>query len=186
MAFLAGDDDFQALEHELAQGFDARNEEIRDATARLEEEKAAQEAELGVFASAPSPLEQLQQNKAEFTLDVQKFNALIANLTAHHKKVQARLQKLQAEDRSRDEELENLAANIARLHAVKEQQEMTPADVDQINTARTKLDRQMAQIKARKVHERNPMPEALCANPKSQHTPHMHALAVFCIFRPCL
>jgi len=151
MAFLAGDDDFQALEDDLAQGFHARNEEIAAATEQLREEEAAQEAELATFGAAPSPLEQLEKSKADFTLDVQKFNTLIANLTAHHKKVQARLQKLQAEDRSRDEELESLAGNIARLQAVKDQQEMTPADVDRINSARTQLDHQSAQITARKV-----------------------------------
>lgn len=151
MAFLAGDDDFQALEDDLAQGFHARNQEIAEATERLMEEQEAQEAELAQYGSAPSPLEQLQATKSTFTNDVQQFNTLIANLTAHLKKVQARLQKLQGEDRSRDEELENLAANIARLQAVKDQQEMTPADVDQINNARAKLDRQMKQITTRKV-----------------------------------
>ena len=150
MAFLAGDDDFQHLEDDLAAGFQARNTEITAATARLQEGKRQQEAELAELEGKPSPLEQLTQNKTEFTQDIQKFNDLIVNLTAHLKKVQSRLQKLKAENASKDEELVHLTATVTRMQKIKEEQEMTPADVERINSARTKLDRQLHQTTGRK------------------------------------
>jgi len=101
--------------------------------------------------SAASPLESLKQRKKELTSDVQKFQTLITNLEAHKIKLSTKLETTEREKQLRVAEKEGFEQERVRLANIHSQQELTPADVERITTARQLLDGEMSAVSQRKA-----------------------------------
>merc|ERR1719183_2132592 len=101
--------------------------------------------------SAPSLLESLKQRKSELTSDIEKFETLIANLEAHQIKLTTKLESSDREKQLRLVEKEGFNQEKDRLSTIHSQQELTPADVERITTARKLLDDEMTAVTQRKA-----------------------------------
>ena len=146
---MAGDDQFEEQEQELAMSFKMRNDVIIQERERLLEENAQLKAELAEF-EGPTPLETLSQRRKDFLSDIEKFNNLIATLKTHLAKNKKKYDDNLAELQQKRAEAEALTQEKARLEDIFQHQELTPADVERIKNARAKLDEQLKAVVAKK------------------------------------
>ena len=94
-----------------------RDESIAYEHKRLVAQNQALHKELQAMREQPSPLLQLEARRSDFLSDLQKFKELIANLTTHAAKLQARRdqcvgEKKQAEARMRTAQQENTRLQV--------------------------------------------------------------------------
>lgn len=150
-AFMIGDEQLELLENELASSFKQRDETIAYEHKRLEAHNAALRAELQQLQQQPPPLVLVQQRKSDFLSDTHKFKELIANLTAHAAKLQARHEQCVAEKKQAEARLRTAQHDHARLQETFDKQALTPEDVERLNGNRAKLDEQLAHALARKA-----------------------------------
>ena len=127
------------------------NEQMSEAHQRALTENEDKAGKLEQLEGAPSKLEALKQRKGELSSDTLKFETLIANLEAHQIKLSSKLESTEREKQLRLKEKEGFAEEKERLATIHSQQELTPADVERITTARQLLDDEMAVVSQRKA-----------------------------------
>eukprot|EP00041_Stephanoeca_diplocostata_P016672 m.329238 g.329238 ORF g.329238 m.329238 type:complete len:689 (-) comp20443_c0_seq3:157-2223(-) len=150
-AFLHGDDDLKAeLDDEMLSQFQIENDRIMEAKEQLVQQCHEHSVALEELQAGEPPLAEFSTKKEMFAADVQRFEVLIQKLTMHKEKQKAKLAEAQLEMQTKQEEKENLDAELARLNILHAQQELTPEDVKRMTTARSKLDEQLAALHQRK------------------------------------
>jgi SMC interacting uncharacterized protein involved in chromosome segregation len=149
-AFLKDESAKDSFVANLRQSFDERNQEERDREAELRAINTRLRAELDELEAKAPPISTLQEKRDTFASDKNKFVELIKNLQAHLNKQKTKLEQNGAEREARQAELDQLQADKARLKEVQANQEMTPADVEKINSLQHQLERDLTSVAQRK------------------------------------
>lgn len=149
-AFLKDESAKDTFVANLRQSFDERNQDEREREIELRGINTRLRAELAELEAKAPPLSTLREKRDTFASDKTKFEELIRNLQAHLTKQQSKLQQNAAERETRAAELDHLQAEKARLKEVQDNQEMTPADVEKINSLQHQLERDLASVAQRK------------------------------------
>ncbi|RKP08982.1 HEC/Ndc80p family-domain-containing protein [Thamnocephalis sphaerospora] len=137
--FLAGSDDFDPMEQEMARNFDQRNMETIKEIERLQEENAAMLHELEELHEKNPPLVGLEKDNRILRSDRDKFNQYIKHLETKKQKLLEMNGKIAEEFQSKEDELVKLNAERDRLQHIVDNQKVSPADVDRMNAEQEQL-----------------------------------------------
>ncbi|KAH6564739.1 hypothetical protein BASA50_004094 [Batrachochytrium salamandrivorans] len=139
IAFLEGSDDFDAIDRELMNSFDRKNEAtIRDVE-RMRREHHALEEELASLTQGESPLDSLIRENSILGSDKEKFQTYIAHVEVKEQKLQEGLLSAKQELDIQEDELAQVTAEKIELQQIVDAQEISPADVDRMNAERDQL-----------------------------------------------
>jgi kinetochore protein NDC80 len=129
--FLLGQDDFAALEQELASNFTARNAAERDAIAQLLTENEALREQIAALRQ--SALAELERKRALLEADRDKFDGYVRAMSAHNDKLAKELDAKQHAERVAKQDVGRLETEKERLHARIAEQEQQSVDVDRLH-----------------------------------------------------
>ncbi|KAJ1967771.1 kinetochore-associated Ndc80 complex subunit ndc80 [Dispira parvispora] len=152
--FLGGQDDFESMESDLAECFESKNRQLIHEIDALENRNETLRQELQRLTEQESPLVALNKKQADCLEDLGKFRQTIQLYQQKKDKLQLALGELETK-------LETQAQGISQLHAEKQQvqqvvdaQEISPADIDRMNSERQKLSEVLQDLNMR-IEEMN-------------------------------
>ena len=150
-AFLSGEDELKdELDAEMMESYQNKAQQLEAELQNATADGERMRRELAELTEGPSELEALRARKAEFVGDLAKFKLLVSNLQAHTAKLDGKLARARGQVELKTEERDAALGERARLEHLRDNQELKPADVEEMTTARQQLDSRMAAVRARK------------------------------------
>jgi SMC interacting uncharacterized protein involved in chromosome segregation len=151
-AFLGQDDELQAeLEAEMQEDHEEANVRLENELQNLQAETETKQVLVAKGRAAGSKVPELMVEKAALTGDLVKLENLIANLHGFEGKLKAKIKVQQNASELKGKELHELRSEKARLQQMFDTQELTPEAVEQITTARNKLEGEIGTVLNRKA-----------------------------------
>ncbi|RUS17108.1 HEC/Ndc80p family-domain-containing protein [Endogone sp. FLAS-F59071] len=174
--FLAGADDFEPMEAELAASFDRKNVYTQQEIERLTKENALLEQELAALGGTESPLITLEKERKTLHSDKEKFIQYIQHIEVKRQKLVDFNAKIGEEFQIKgflifillyfffpriinssirlfypptEVELEKLNQEKAQLQVQVDAQEISPADVDRMTAEREQLAKNLEAIQSK-------------------------------------
>lgn len=147
-AFLAGDDNFEALDKELADSFEERNAIVAQELEKYEEGIHQKTAQLEEMRDQPNAVSALTEERDEFRNVLEKLEAYITALAEHVTKVEDRVTQKEMELTECDTTLKEILAKKKEMEAVLDVQELNPADVERMNHTRAELSKSLRAVAA--------------------------------------
>ena len=130
--------------------FDAKNSALNLEIDSLEAANADMSAKLQELTGNETPLQKAQSLNKDLISDTDKFEKHISSLKGHRTKVSDKLQAEQKESLEREGELTACLAQIEEFKLAISKQELTPSDVQRMNSDNDSLKQELASLKAQK------------------------------------
>ena len=139
-SFLAGDDgECFALEDELRSNFEERDRGVAEEVERSEAEIEGLRSSISGLTQRPTPLEALQQKKADLESDINKFESLIEKLREHKEAVERKSSEKHDDLQRAAEDLRRVEEENKDLEEVVSNQSINKEDVTRMAQQRSKL-----------------------------------------------
>ena len=139
-SFLAGDDgECFALEDELRSNFEGRDRGVAEEVERSEAEIEGLRSSISGLTQRPTPLEALQQKKADLESDINKFESLIEKLREHKEAVERKSSEKHDDLQRAAEDLRRVEEENKDLEEVVSNQSINKEDVTRMDQQRSKL-----------------------------------------------
>ncbi|KAJ3073609.1 kinetochore-associated Ndc80 complex subunit ndc80 [Podochytrium sp. JEL0797] len=153
--FLAGDDSYDTMDHELMATFDRKNEKTVKDVEKLKAEHDVLSKEWSSLHDSESPLTLAERESATLASDIEKFKKYIADhLELKKQKLEDKVKLVEEELTVLESELDKQSAEKAELTITVDSQELSPADVDRMMSERDQLVRGLETL-AKKAEETN-------------------------------
>ncbi|EDQ92109.1 uncharacterized protein MONBRDRAFT_22944 [Monosiga brevicollis MX1] len=130
--------------------FAGRMEELVNTHAHLEEKHQGCIEELQKLEAECPALSAIETKRSALQEDRTRFLELIKTLKQHQERYQLKTAQTMQAITEKEQELEALNAEIAKLKVMRDQQEMTTADVERINAKQRQLERDLDLAEQRK------------------------------------
>lgn len=147
-AFLAGDDNFEALDQELAYSFEERNAVVSAELAKYEDGIQEMTTRLAEMRDQPNQVTALTEERDEFHSVLEKLGAYIPVLTEHVEAVENRVKEKHQELKNCESTLKETLAKKKEMDEILEVQELNPADVERMNQTRAELSKSLRAVAA--------------------------------------
>ncbi|KAI5788458.1 HEC/Ndc80p family-domain-containing protein [Geopyxis carbonaria] len=158
-AWLAEDDDHEEYEQEMAAAFEERYSGYGDDLEMMEAENKRLKKELADLDDGNDPLKKLSEAKALLQEDTSKFVEYIKAVEKKHARTVEINDRLKAEIETAMKDLEEEERRRNTLQGQVDEQGLTPADIDRMNTEREKLNRSLSQISTKLIEAQNKQAE---------------------------
>ncbi|KAJ3284177.1 kinetochore-associated Ndc80 complex subunit ndc80 [Rhizoclosmatium sp. JEL0117] len=153
--FLAGDDNYDAMDDELISNFDRKNEKTVKDVEKLKVEHDVLSKEWASLRDSESPLTLAERESATLASDIEKFKLYIANhLEPKKQKLEDQIKVVEEELACKETELDKQTIEKNELTQIVDSQEISPADVDRMTSEREQLVRALETL-AKKADETN-------------------------------
>ncbi|KNC53601.1 kinetochore protein NDC80 [Thecamonas trahens ATCC 50062] len=139
-AFLAGADEFEVFEYELAESFELRNKSVTDQIASSRDAVAGMTSRITELTSSDSELASLRKAKAEYTADLSKFGNMLSKLTEHIGMLSAAVEESAAKEASTTSELARLREQKSAIELAIAGQPVSSGDVERMNKEKAALE----------------------------------------------
>jgi len=154
--FLAGDDNScESLDMELAETFQARNQDAISEIERLEQVNIHLQEEIERLKSEPSPLVALQKKQGELVSELDRSNKAVTNLETQKISLQDKIEERKKDVRSKKGELERMNANMTDLREKIAVQEVNAADVERMTYEKNHLEETLQQVTSQRERLEN-------------------------------
>ncbi|KAJ3078995.1 kinetochore-associated Ndc80 complex subunit ndc80, partial [Quaeritorhiza haematococci] len=154
--FLAGGDDYDAMDAELMANFGIssflqlkKNEMVLRDIERLTRENELLQKEWTTLSTAEPPVVTLEKEKALLESDLDKFRKYLAHLEGKKSNYVEVVGKMKEEFDAKEAELASLQKERAELQVIVDTQEISPADVDRMTAEREQLAKQIEAVNAK-------------------------------------
>mmetsp|Transcript_27354 Transcript_27354/g.44524 ORF Transcript_27354/g.44524 Transcript_27354/m.44524 type:complete len:604 (-) Transcript_27354:816-2627(-) len=144
--FLAGDDNIQYLDDELASSFDCKNEGVLQEIDHLNKTGDKLTKELDSLKNTPAPLIVIQNKKVDFISDLEKIKKLIVQMQEHKRVVQAKIDERKQEQQQRENELQVALQERSTLQERLLQQEANAVDLQRMTQERAVLEENLQAV----------------------------------------
>lgn len=144
--FLAGADEFPALDQAMKEDFEAENAGVREDVDRLQNEIEERGEILGSLRAQPSPLQTLKDHYSSLDSNIRKFKRLIPSLEDHKAGVEAKLAEKNGEIDQLHKSTQAMTSKIEELRAIVEAQEQKSIDPIRIAKDRATLREMLAKL----------------------------------------
>lgn len=144
--YLMGNEDFDAMQEDLAVLFQKKDEALINDINELENENAQLQDELSKLQDEPTPLQVATKQKTSLLSDLEKIKKWSDTLNAKHAQLSDQIAKLKQEEHSRQIELDVIHKEKDELQDIVDNQEISPADVDRMNAERDQLTKTIDQL----------------------------------------
>ncbi|KAJ3196946.1 kinetochore-associated Ndc80 complex subunit ndc80 [Irineochytrium annulatum] len=152
--FLAGDDNYDAMDQELISTFDRKNESIVREVEKLKDEHENLNKEWTNLRENDSPLTKAERESTTIQSDIEKFKQYIAHLEIKKQKLEDQVKGIEEDLVTTDSELTKMSVEKVELQKIVDMQEISPADVDRMTAERDQLARTLEAV-AIKTDESN-------------------------------
>ncbi|KAI9353822.1 HEC/Ndc80p family-domain-containing protein [Obelidium mucronatum] len=152
--FLAGDDNYDAMDDELIANFDRKNEKTVKDVEKLKLEHDVLSKEWTSLRESESPLTLAERESATLASDIEKFKQYIAHLELKKQKLEDQVKVVDEELISKESELDKQTIEKTELTQIVDAQPISPADVDRMTSEREQLVRSLEAL-AKKADETN-------------------------------
>lgn len=144
--FLAGSDDYAAMDKTLNANFgtpfltlDRKNKQVIKHVEKISKSCSVLERELATLSHAESPLVVVERERGILEADKEKFQNYLSHIKIKLEKLNDSVSALNDDMTSIEAEMEKLYAEKQELSETVDLQELSPADVDRMNSERDQL-----------------------------------------------
>lgn len=137
--FLSGNDNFENLINDLGSSFEQRNATLYKEIDQLNALLSDKEAEYQTLTREESPLHRAQRENTVYVGDIEKFKKFISHLEIKQTKFREAIQSTTAQIQEFEKEIEDLEILRASLQAQVEAQNISPEDIDKLNSDKEQL-----------------------------------------------
>ncbi|RKP39008.1 HEC/Ndc80p family-domain-containing protein [Dimargaris cristalligena] len=152
--FLAGRDDFDSIENDLADCFDHKNKHIIQEVSELEASNETLRLELRQLTGQVDPLVELQKKQTHCLADLEKFRQTIAVYGEKKQRLHSLLEELRAKIEDQGKTILQLKDAKVEYQQIVDVQEISPADIERMNSERQRLSENLRDLNIR-VEELN-------------------------------
>lgn len=145
-AFLAGDDNFEQLDRELAVSFEERNAVVAADLEKYESGIHTMTERLSEMRDQPNAVTQLTEERDEFRNAIDKLEQYIPVLTDHVVQVEARVADKRDELKECEQTFKDTLVKKKEMEELLAVQELTPADVERLNQTRAELNKSLRAV----------------------------------------
>ncbi|KAI8815759.1 HEC/Ndc80p family-domain-containing protein [Fimicolochytrium jonesii] len=152
--FMKGDDNYAAMDTQLMDIFDRKQEHDLVTVEKLEAERTALDEEWKQLTEGEAPVVTLEKEGKLLQSDKEKFKQYILHVESKIQKFQDSILALQEDLDAKEKETDQLTAEKAGLQRTVDAQEISPADVDRMTAEREQLSQTLESV-AQKMEEAN-------------------------------
>jgi len=148
--FLLGDDCNTALEQQLAETFQAKNQSVTEDIELFRMRNDSLKKEIANLKSTANTVAGLQSRRADLLTDLTKFTQLVKKLEEHKAALEHKLVSLQREQKEKELSLEEAAQEKKQLEQTIAAQEFSPLEVQRMHQERSLLTDSLAALQQQK------------------------------------
>mmetsp|Transcript_893 Transcript_893/g.1747 ORF Transcript_893/g.1747 Transcript_893/m.1747 type:complete len:642 (-) Transcript_893:108-2033(-) len=149
--FLAGQDDFKAMDQELQKTFDDKDKQVSEQIEKLQRQNDQFALEIGRLKGTENEIEKQQNNCSNMVTDIEKFSTLIEKLKTHKATLNEKLEEKQAELVTNQKKLQEMKTEKDELERLLEKQEFTPLEVQEMHHKKSMLQDAIGRVDDKKV-----------------------------------
>jgi len=139
-SYLAGEDNFSALECELSSTLQAKTNHLQGTVKELQDSIASLNAEVTALRTAPNRVEELEKRISDYKSDLQKFEQVCVDLDNYKAALEKKISEQRDELQVAEAEFESLSAEKEECAAILEEQDEKDIDAERIAKDKEKLE----------------------------------------------